>query len=70
LKAIAVRADVIGFDFVEVNPQLDVGTGVTCYLGAHTVIEFLGHICDQPRWAARHHKRGTHKPAKRRPPVS
>jgi agmatinase len=70
LKAIAVRADVIGFDFVEVNPQLDVGTGVTCYLGAHTVIEFLGHICDQPRWAARHHKRGTHNPAKRRPPVS
>ncbi|HYB11284.1 MAG TPA: arginase family protein [Alphaproteobacteria bacterium] len=53
LKAIAKRADVIGFDFVEVNPQLDVGTGITSYLGVHTVIEFLGHICDQPRWIAK-----------------
>jgi len=51
LKAIAEHARVIGFDFVEVNPPLDVGTGVTSYLGAHTVIEFLGHICDQPWWA-------------------
>lgn len=52
LKAIAEHARVIGFDFVEVNPQLDVGTGVTSYLGAHTVIEFLGHICDQSYWVA------------------
>jgi agmatinase len=57
LKAIAERADVIGFDFVEVNPQLDVGTGVTSYLGVHTVVEFLGHICDQPRWLVRREKR-------------
>jgi len=57
LQEIAMRADVIGFDFVEVNPQLDVGTGVTSYLGVHTVIEFLGHICDQPRWAARRAQR-------------
>jgi agmatinase len=53
LKAIATRLDVVGFDLVEVNPTLDVGTGATAYLGAHTVIEFLGHICDQPRWRAR-----------------
>lgn len=53
LFAIAEHADVAGFDVVEVNPQLDVGTGVTSYLAAHTVIEFLGRICDQPRWAAR-----------------
>jgi agmatinase len=53
LKAIAEHTRVIGFDFVEVNPQLDVGTGVTSYLGAHTIIEFLGHICDQPYWAKR-----------------
>jgi agmatinase len=53
LKAIAEHANVIGFDFVEVNPELDVRTGITSYLGAHTVIEFLGHICDQPRWAAK-----------------
>ncbi len=53
LRAIAERLDVVGFDFVEVNPTLDVGTGATSYLGAHTVIEFLGHICAQPRWARR-----------------
>ena len=50
---LAEQTDVIGFDFVEVNPQLDVGTGVTSYLGAHLVVEFLGHICDQPCWKAR-----------------
>ena len=48
LAAIASRLNVVGFDFVEVNPLLDVGTGVTSYLGAHTVIEFLGHICASP----------------------
>jgi agmatinase len=53
LKAVAERHDVAAFDFVEVNPQLDVGTGVTAYLGALTVIEFLGHICAQPRWSSR-----------------
>ncbi|WP_413730622.1 arginase family protein [Sodalis sp. RH22] len=50
LKTIAERYQVVGFDFVEVNPLLDVGSGVTSYLGAHVVIEFLGNICDQPRW--------------------
>lgn len=53
LRAIAKRHDVAGFDFVEVNPLLDVGTGITSYLGALIVIEFLGQICAQPRWAAR-----------------
>lgn len=53
LVGLAEHTDVVGFDFVEVNPQLDVGTGVTSYLGAHLVVEFLGHICDQPRWRAR-----------------
>ena len=53
LAAIAAHTNVIGFDFVEVNPQLDVGTGTTAYLGAHTVVEFLGQICDQPQWIAR-----------------
>jgi agmatinase len=53
LRAISERLDVVGFDFVEVNPPLDVGAGATSYLGAHTVIEFLGHICAQPRWARR-----------------
>jgi len=54
LAGVAEHLDVVGFDFVEVNPQLDVATGVTSYLGMHTVVEFLGFICDQPRWKQRH----------------
>ncbi|MGA7172249.1 MAG: arginase family protein [Candidatus Dormiibacterota bacterium] len=44
LTQVAQSARVIGFDLVEVNPLLDVKTGITAYLGAHTVIEFLGAI--------------------------
>ena len=44
LVELAKRADIVGFDLVEVNPPLDVGTGVTSYLAAHTMVEFLGHI--------------------------
>ena len=51
LAAVAERTEVIGLDLVEVNPLLDVPTGLTSYLAAHTLIEFLGRICDQPRWA-------------------
>ncbi len=58
LKALAERVDVVGFDLVEVNPQLDVGTGITSYVAAHVVLEFLGRICDQPRWVER---RGTRR---------
>ncbi len=58
LRAVAARCDVIGFDFVEVNPLLDVGTGATAYLGAVTVCGFLGAICAQPRWRARLQARG------------
>ena len=50
LAAIAEHCDVVGLDLVEVNPVLDVGTGITAYLAAHTVLEFLGNICRQPRW--------------------
>lgn len=53
LAALAEHTEVVGFDLVEVNPQLDVGTGITSYMGAHTILEFLGQICDQPRWIAR-----------------
>ncbi len=53
LVALADRSEIVGFDLVEVNPQLDVGTGITSYLAAHTILEFLGHICDQPAWVAR-----------------
>jgi agmatinase len=51
LFAVAEHTEVVGFDLVEVNPQLDIGTGITSYLAAHTIVEFLGRICDQPRWA-------------------
>jgi agmatinase len=50
LAAVAERTRVIGIDLVEVNPLLDIPTGLTSYLAAHTVIEFLGRICDQPWW--------------------
>ena len=52
LFALAEHAEIVGFDLVEVNPMLDVGTGITSYLAAHTIVEFLGRICDQPRWIA------------------
>ena len=53
LFALAEHTEIIGFDLVEVNPQLDVGTGITSYLAAHTILEFLARICDQPRWKIR-----------------
>jgi len=52
LIALTQRARIVGFDLVEVNPQLDVGTGVTSYLAAHTIVEFLGHLCDSASWKA------------------
>jgi agmatinase len=52
LIALTGRARIVGFDLVEVNPQLDVGTGVTSYLAAHTIVEFLGHLCDSASWKA------------------
>ena len=57
LFALAEHTEIVGFDLVEVNPQLDVGTGITSYLAAHTILEFLGRICDQPRWIARRDER-------------
>ena len=48
--AIAEHCNVVGLDLVEVHPTLDVGTGITSYLAAHTVLAFLGNICLQPRW--------------------
>jgi agmatinase len=50
LAAIAEHTDVVGFDLVEVNPQLDIPTGITSYVAAQTIVEFLGRICAQPRW--------------------
>ncbi len=50
LIALTEQSRIVGFDLVEVNPMLDVGTGITAYLGAHTIIEFLGHLCDSDIW--------------------
>ncbi len=50
LAAIAEHTQVVGFDLVEVNPQLDIPTGITSYIAAQTIVEFLGRICAQPRW--------------------
>jgi agmatinase len=50
LVALTERARIVGFDLVEVNPQLDVVTGLTSYPAAHTIVEFLGHLCDSARW--------------------
>ncbi|MBB4003647.1 MAG: arginase family protein [Aurantimonas endophytica] len=54
LQAVAERNEIAGFDLVEVNPPLDVGTGATAYLAATIVIGFLGEICAQPRWREAH----------------
>jgi len=51
LIGLTARGPIAGMDLVEVNPMLDVGTGVTAYLGAHTVVEFLGHLCASEHWA-------------------
>lgn len=54
LRAVAERNEVIGFEIVEVSPQLDVGTGITSYIAANTIIEFLGQISEQPWWKNRY----------------
>jgi agmatinase len=53
LEALAERCEIVGFDLVEVNPQLDVATGATSYLAAHTIVQFLGAITSQPWYLAR-----------------
>ncbi|MEM9222783.1 MAG: arginase family protein [Pseudomonadota bacterium] len=58
LRRLAERCDIVGFDFVEVNPTLDVGTGATSYVGALVVTNFLGYIAAQPRWDERMKARG------------
>ena len=57
LVALSEHTNVVGFDLVEVNPVLDIGTGATSYLAAHTILEFLGHICAQPRWEGQRQQR-------------
>ena len=49
LKSLSDKTNIVGFDFVEVNPKLDVGTNITSYLGALTVAMFLGFIDEKRR---------------------
>jgi len=49
LKSLNNKMNIVGFDFVEINPKLDVGTNVTSYLGALTVAMFLGFIDEKRR---------------------
>ncbi len=44
LKTIANNNKIVGVDLVEVAPNLDVGAGITSYLAAHIIVEFLGQI--------------------------
>src|SRR5215813_10483942 len=62
LFAIARGREVIGFDFVEVNPMLDVAADNTSQLAAQLIIEFLGRIVEHPGYRKRHPMRAT-KPA-------
>ena len=50
LFPLAEPGEIVDCDLVEVNTQLDVGTGITSYLAAHTIPKFLGCICDKPKW--------------------
>jgi agmatinase len=47
LIALTERTRIVGFDLVELNPLLDAATGITAHLGAHAIVEFLGHLCDR-----------------------
>jgi len=52
LSALADRTRIVGIDVVEVNPLLDVRTGITSYLAAHLAVEFLGRVCEGRHWIA------------------
>lgn len=51
LQGVAARANVVGFDLVEVNPMVD-EHGRTCLLASTLILEFLGAIFDHDRSAA------------------
>lgn len=54
MAALTEHGNVIGLDVVEVNPLTDVASGITSYIAAHAIVEFLGKLCDQPRWRSAH----------------
>jgi agmatinase len=54
LFALARRADIVGFDLVEVNPMVDVASDNTSLLAAQLILEFLGRITDSDAYRRRH----------------
>src|SRR5215471_14741488 len=53
LFTLAKGTQVLGFDLVEVNPLVDVGSDNTSLLAAQLIIEFLGRIADSPHYRRR-----------------
>jgi agmatinase len=54
LAAIARRADVVGFDLVEVNPMIDSPAQLTSFIGVQLIVELLGRVVEQPAFRERH----------------
>jgi len=54
LAAIARRADVVGFDLVEVNPMIDSAAQLTSFIGVQLIVELLGRVVEQPAFRQRH----------------
>ena len=48
LKEIAVKFNIIGFDLVEVAPNLDLKNNMTCILAAKLIVEFISFINSNP----------------------
>jgi len=57
LFGIANKAEVVGFDIVEVNPMLDTPTSQTAFLAVQTLTEFLCRIAENPDYRAKHPRR-------------
>ena len=51
--ALARRADIVGFDLVEVNPMVDVASDNTSLLAAQLILELLGRITDSDAYKRR-----------------
>ena len=53
LFALARETPILGFDLVEVNPMVDVGSGNTSLLAAQLMLEFMGRIAESRAFRAR-----------------
>jgi agmatinase len=53
LAQIAIQAEVVGFDILEINPLLDVPSNVTSLIGSQLAIEFMARIVDNPLYLKR-----------------